>query len=58
MNNHKRGTDMSALGQRIVEDTDKIAEKREAANFYEGKAAQLRREADEMERLLELARRS
>lgn len=47
---------MDRLGQRIVEDTAKIQLLREQAADCESKARKLRREADEMERLLELAR--
>lgn len=47
---------MDALGERLIRDEAAIKEKRDAADFYERKAQQLRREADELERLKELAR--
>lgn len=47
---------MDKLGQRIIDDMSTIFVKRVEARELEQRAAQLRREADEMERLLELAR--
>ncbi|MET4187635.1 hypothetical protein ABIB86_000416 [Bradyrhizobium sp. JR1.7] len=49
---------MDKLGQRIVDDTAEIKAKRREAETLEHRAKQLRREADEIERHLELARRS
>lgn len=47
---------MDALGERIVRDSVTIAERRRMAIDLEKQAAALRREADEIERLLALAR--
>jgi len=47
---------MDQLGQRIIEDTAKIQHLRGQAQDFEYEARKLRQEADEMERLLELAR--
>lgn len=47
---------MDALGKRIIDDTAIIGHKRIEADRLEAEARQLRREADEMERTLELAR--
>jgi hypothetical protein len=47
---------MDELGQRIIRDTEAIAAKRDRASQLEAEARKLRRDADEMERLLELAR--
>lgn len=47
---------MDALGKRIIDDTATIGQKRLEATRLEAMARQLRREADEIERCLELAR--
>lgn len=47
---------MDKLGQRIEKDRAAINRKRRSADNYEETAKRLRREADEIERLLELAR--
>lgn len=47
---------MDKLGDRIVADKAQIASNRTRADLLERQAAALRREADEIERLLELAR--
>ena len=47
---------MDKLGQRIVDDTAEIEAKRTEADVLERRARTLRSEANEMERLLELAR--
>lgn len=47
---------MNKLGRRIVSDKAAIAAKRFRADALEKEAALLRREADEMERVLELAK--
>ncbi len=47
---------MDKLGQRIVEDTATIQRLRGQAADCESDAKKFRQEADEMERLLELAR--
>lgn len=47
---------MDKLGQRIIEDTATIQRLRGEAQDCESDARRLRQEADEMERLLELAR--
>lgn len=49
---------MDALGERILRDQTEAAKKRSQANLLELEAAKLRREANEIERLLELARRA
>lgn len=49
---------MDALGKRIIEDKAQIAFLRSEAEVLERKAAKNRRDADELERLLELARRA
>lgn len=47
---------MDHLGQRIIRDRETIVTKRAQADSYLLTAARLRREADEIERLLEQAR--
>lgn len=47
---------MDELGQRIIRDKELIREKRKMAHDLERRARQLRDEANETERLLELAR--
>lgn len=47
---------MDDLGKRIVEDRAQIAFNRAKADELERQATKLRSDADEMERLLELAR--
>ncbi|MGY3581391.1 FtsZ-binding cell division protein ZapB [Bradyrhizobium sp. USDA 4341] len=47
---------MDQLGQRIVDDRATIRAKRLEADELEERARRLRQEADEMERLLQLAR--
>lgn len=47
---------MDKLGQRIIDDTAEIQRMRGEAQDHESEARRLRQEADEMERLLELAR--
>lgn len=49
---------MDQLGQRIINDQAAIRQRRDRANELELEAARLRREADEIERLMELARQS
>lgn len=49
---------MDKLGERIIQDQSEVAKKRSEANQLELQAARLRREADEIERLLNLARAS
>jgi len=48
---------MDELGERIIRDKATVLEKHKLADELEKQAAHLRREADEIERLLELARR-
>lgn len=47
---------MDALGERIIRDQEAIRSKRADADRYEKLARELRREADEIARLMELAR--
>lgn len=47
---------MDKLGERLIRDRDLVAEKRSLADDFERKAKRLRSEADEIERLAELAR--
>lgn len=47
---------MDELGNRIIDDRDAARIKRALADKFEREAKQLRREADEIERLLEIAR--
>jgi hypothetical protein len=47
---------MDKLGQRIIRDTATIQRLRGEAQDHESEARKLRQEADELERLLELAR--
>lgn len=49
---------MDSLGARIVADRGEMALKRHQADNHDRAAKALRREADEIERLLELARLS
>lgn len=49
---------MDKLGHRIIEERAVIEKLRKEATEHEWKARAIRREADEMERLLELARES
>lgn len=49
---------MDALGERIVRDKSMIKELRARGDMYERMAKGARAEADEMERLLELARKA
>ena len=49
---------MDALGERLIADKKRAEELRRAADFCEREAARLRRQADEIERLAELARAS
>lgn len=49
---------MDRLGQRIVDDRSMIDFKRKQADILEREVAKLRRDANEIERLLELARAS
>lgn len=49
---------MDQLGQRIVKDKAEIMQKRMEADRLEARAQILRREAIEIERLMELARQS
>lgn len=46
---------MNDLGKRIIEDTEKIRYKRKRADELDKMAALLRSEANEIERLLDLA---
>lgn len=47
---------MDQLGQRIIEDRAKVNELRSLARELEGRAKRARDQADEIERLLDLAR--
>jgi hypothetical protein len=47
---------MDVLGSRIIKEREVVSIKRALADKLERDAQQLRREADEIERLLELAR--
>lgn len=47
---------MDELGKRIIEDKQRIQYLRQYADILDEQAKSKRREADEMERLLELAR--
>lgn len=47
---------MDELGQRIVRDTARVLEKRKLADELERQVSSLRNEANDIERLMELAR--
>lgn len=49
---------MDTLGERIINDRAAVKQRRDRADDLEREAQRLRREADEIERLLENARRA